>query len=664
MAIKKVIFILTDTLRAKNVGLYGKKPSTTPNIDQLKRNSWVFLNAYASATSTDPSVTSIMTGNYPVNNGLINHGKYVRKSEEDNISTLPYLSEILRKSGFKTAAVDWMGRWHKRGYNYYSGSLNEDFGSDISVAYKFPFPFLLRILDKISVKIFHREFFIRAYYALHSNPKFPYDPADLIVNKALQILEKTQEKNLFLYLHFWDAHVPHTRPKGIVSYLTDKVEDTYNAEIFFLDQELGRLFDYLKKKKLWEETLIVLTADHGENFGRKGIPFNHENLYEDVVKIPLIFCHHDFKPTIIKDLTQHVDIFPTLLSLLNIPVPKTDGNNLDPLITKNKLLKRKFVYFEDITHRKTKLLPIYRRKGLYDGTYKYIKTFCATEDKLGNIMTSEDTKVTGLEVYNLKQDPEEKNNLALSLKHKTHHLDMLLNRHLYSLNQKRFYRNSTSRLKLEKTKKIIEIAFKNYQAEELAIAWKGGKDTTVMMHIIRSIYGKIPCRVFFNDTTLEFKETYDFIRLIKKLWNLDLITIRHSQKELNEYHNTRDTGRRKELARLMKITAIKTALEKYQFKGFMLGIRKDENPARLKEKFFSKRVDHIRIHPLLQWNEKDIWNYIFCFGVPYNSLYDKGYRSIGEEEYTSKVKGDAGERAGRDQEKEKLMEKLRRLGYW
>ena len=97
----------------------------------------------------------------------------------------------------------------------------------------------------------------------------------------------------------------------------------------------------------------------------------------------------------------------------------------------------------------------------------------------------------------------------------------------------------------------------------------------------------------------------------------------------------------------------------------MVGIRWDEHPARSEEKPISKRKDHDRIHPILDFTEEDIWDYIYLNKVPYNPLYDMGYRSVGEKEFTQPVfeKG-ASERAGREKEKEEIMEKLRKLGYF
>lgn len=217
--------------------------------------------------------------------------------------------------------------------------------------------------------------------------------------------------------------------------------------------------------------------------------------------------------------------------------------------------------------------------------------------------------------------------------------------------------------KIIKVKAVVKKAVSLYGFDGIAIAWKGGKDTTTMMHIIFTMYGNIPFQVMFNDTTLEFKETYEFINSVKKLWNLDLIVIKHMKKELEQYKLSKIEAEKKNILYLAKINAINRALKRYKFKAFMLGIRKDEHEARRNETFFSPREDHMRIHPMLEFTESDIWEYIKKYDVPYSPLYDKGYRSVGEKPLTKKSDEDD-ERAGRDQTKEEKMEKLRQLGYW
>ena len=116
--------------------------------------------------------------------------------------------------------------------------------------------------------------------------------------------------------------------------------------------------------------------------------------------------------------------------------------------------------------------------------------------------------------------------------------------------------------KTAKSKKIIRQAAKKYPKEKLAVAWTGGKDSTVLLHLVKETFGKVPLPVIFNDSTMEFPEVYEFIDELTQKWNLNLIRVLHLKQELAKFHRTRDPEKRKELSRLMKISAIKWATKK------------------------------------------------------------------------------------------------------
>ena len=161
------------------------------------------------------------------------------------------------------------------------------------------------------------------------------------------------------------------------------------------------------------------------------------------------------------------------------------------------------------------------------------------------------------------------------------------------------------REKIAKTKKILKQAEKKYGFSDVAIAWKGGKDTTTLMHIILTLYdGVIPYKVMFNDTTIEFPQMYKFIEKVAHQWNLNPLVERHSDNDLQNYKKAHGMALKEEISRIAKINSLNRALEKYKLKGYMLGIRRDENPAREKERYFSPRPNHIRIHPLLDFTKK------------------------------------------------------------
>lgn len=218
--------------------------------------------------------------------------------------------------------------------------------------------------------------------------------------------------------------------------------------------------------------------------------------------------------------------------------------------------------------------------------------------------------------------------------------------------------------KIRSSQRVLKSALNKF-SPKVAIAWTGGKDSTVLLHMVRSLQNnQIQIPAIFIDHGLHFDETYEFVNKIEKEWKLNLIKVT-DKGALRKYHQTKSRIKKKELSRKMKINAVKKAIKKNKWRALIVGIRWDEHEARSSEVYFSMRKDHMRIHPILHFTEKNIWNYINEFKLPYNPLYDSGYRSIGEKPFTKPVEDpNKSERSGREKEKEKIMERLRTLGYF
>ena len=216
--------------------------------------------------------------------------------------------------------------------------------------------------------------------------------------------------------------------------------------------------------------------------------------------------------------------------------------------------------------------------------------------------------------------------------------------------------------KIEFSQKILKKAAKKW-GRKLAVAWTGGKDSTVLLHLIKKTFGQIPFEVYFGDTTQHFPELYQFKDELAKKWKLKMI-IGQPQKSYQEV-----AGARKRCCHALKTEPLNKTIKKQGWQALLVGIRWDEQAARANEKYFSPRKNptHIRVHPLLHWTELDIWDYIKKYKVPVNPLYQKGFRSLGCQPCTQpqggKI-GDGQERAGRAQDKERVMARLRALGYF
>lgn len=216
--------------------------------------------------------------------------------------------------------------------------------------------------------------------------------------------------------------------------------------------------------------------------------------------------------------------------------------------------------------------------------------------------------------------------------------------------------------KIKESKKVIKAALKKW-GEESAVAFTGGKDSTVLLDLIRRVRTEIP-PVMFIDHKLHFEETYKFVEQLKDIWKLKVF-YETDERTLRKMNRTKDSRKKRELSRMLKIKSTENAIKKHRWKALFVGIRWDEHPARSKETYFTKKDNHFRVHPILHFTEENVWEYIKKFKVPYNPLYDRGYRSIGEKPFTKPVEDkSAPERAGREKDKEKIMERLRALGYF
>jgi arylsulfatase len=310
-----LLLLTVDTLRADALGAYAGEPSLTPQLDALARESLVFEAAYAPTPFTLPSLASLHTGRYPIELGL-----------KSNLSLLPEgtptIASALRERGWKTAGV--VSNVVLRGRR------------DLALGF-----------EAYDDKMDQQE----------STRLWPERIAADTTDAALRLLESWQvdpearAHPLFLWVHYQDPHGPYTPPPGWRERFRDRasarhgslelakdptslgeggspayqmIDDRreasfyqagYDAEVAYMDAELGRLLDGVRKRGLYDDTLLVFAADHGEAMGEHDYWFAHgHHVTDELVRIPLLIKLPGQSASRRGDVASLVDLRPTLLS--------------------------------------------------------------------------------------------------------------------------------------------------------------------------------------------------------------------------------------------------------------------------------------------------------------------------------------------------------------
>ncbi len=398
-----VILIAIDTLRASHLSCYGYEKSTSPNIDKLASEGVLFSNCFAPAIPTHPAFTTILTGVHPLTHRIVCHAGKV-----DLSPFIPLVTEILRDRGYVTAAVDNLVRtgrfaragWFARGYDYY---LN---------------PGGITVISK-GVKV----------------------NADKVNSLATWFLdwfhERHGDKRFFLFLHYWDPHAPYLPPEEYIDRfykgdptegdlegrlkktlwgreaclkgwlgrlirekgIRDKayVDASYDAEIAYVDERVGQLLRKLEELGIEDDTLVILTSDHGEGLGDNDVYYDHHGLYDWDIRVPLImrFPQRLPKGARVDALVQQTDIVPTILEIAGIPIPEyISGRSLLSIFDKEWR-----GYSAIYTMENTRMT----KRAIRTRRWKLIEAI--RPDIYGR-------PAGHLELYDLSKDPEEKENLT------------------------------------------------------------------------------------------------------------------------------------------------------------------------------------------------------------------------------------------------------------
>lgn len=289
--VRKVVLITIDTLRADRLGAYGytRRP-TTPNLDVWAETAVVFENAFAQAPWTVPSLGSLFAGRYPVEVGVYTN----RGGISPDLATLP---ELFQRRGFRTASfnthvllVNKSGGFRRGFDEVYPPRLRPAKRAEHKIPWAETEPHLMRWLDK----------------------------------------NATSER-FFVWIHSMDPHAPPTVGN---SYLGKPGWNDYDAEVRWVDAAVGRVLGKLDALGVRDETLVVLTADHGESLGERKVRGHQDVMYDEVLRVPLIVQLPGRKdPLRVSEPVELVDVFSTIADLADLVVPRvTRGESLVPLI--------------------------------------------------------------------------------------------------------------------------------------------------------------------------------------------------------------------------------------------------------------------------------------------------------------------------------------------
>ena len=369
-----IILITLDTTRADRLGCYGYRRQTSPNIDKLAEESVLYTRAIAPSSWTLPSHASLFTGKFTSSHGarydpegplLLTDAisgpeswdAYRARGLAQNEVTL---AEVLKETGYTTAAVVG-GPWMKRifglnkGFDYYNDSQ----------------------ISTVNGRL-----------------------ASQVTTSALNWLERRREKKFFLFLNYFDPHGPYSPPEGFALKFLPKgtnftgreptLEETnalYDAEILYMDHYIGRFLQKLKVENLYNDTLIIVTSDHGELFGEHG-KFGHGHyLYQEELHVPLFIKYPagEVSPKRTDLRAQLTDILPMIYERVGITIP---GNiqGTSPSQIKHPIIAETYP------------LPLISKDGswqsIFEGDFKFI-------------WNSKNQHM----LFNLKDDPEENVNI-------------------------------------------------------------------------------------------------------------------------------------------------------------------------------------------------------------------------------------------------------------
>jgi arylsulfatase A-like enzyme len=410
-----IVLYVMDSLRYDFLSCYGYSKETSPNIDRLAEEGVTFSHAFSQSTWTRPSAASMLSSTYPSVHGVFTVDDYPRPGIE-------MLPEPLRRAGFRTAAVSSLGNISPdfgfgRGFDHFV-ELYKDQG-------------LLEKRQRLRIGGGEND------YEVHFRVDSEYIPiatSEDINRSLLSFLRDIGKANLFILAWSMDTHNPyfqrdpHTArfhpPSTEILWSKDiqamrspeevsRLKAYYEEMIYYNDTHVGLLVSRLKDLDLYEETLIILTGDHGEGFGERGYNSHSGPPFDEQIRVPLImkFPHSELRGKV-DGLVQHIDLAPTILDYAGIRASgmPLQGKSLLPLL-KGGVEPNEFVFVEyQVTKNFPRYVALRSREHKYMETRRQRVTTGEWFKKMGRFWPSPWFVYKPTYLFRLNDDPGEKTN--------------------------------------------------------------------------------------------------------------------------------------------------------------------------------------------------------------------------------------------------------------
>ena len=434
-----IILVTFDALTVENMSLYGYDRMTTPFIDKWAKGASVFTRAEAESSWTAPTTASLMTGKRAWTHQFFHpDNPYPVKSDTENLPLL------LENSGYttmsfvvnkKVASPERLGV----AKNFQISPLKTDLSvtasllGDVDVfLYKIFFN-KIKLYDWILMPDFALKKIVDRFIKYDNRTVTQYPP-EIAFNSFLKVLNKNNTEPFFAWIHLYPPHEPYLPPnpyigtfnpsnafrthnsqskvimnsfKAIakaypsqdVQSIVDILRSRYDENIRYCDEQFKNFVEHLQKRDKLKNTIVILSSDHGESFEHNWVGHGLGQdgaLYEEVTHIPLIIKEPDRNGgLVIHDLVEQIDITATILDMAHISIPEwIEGRSLVPLMRGKSLPSRPI--FSILTRRPRGLKIDTGIIAVWEGDYKFIHQLRKNKDD---------------ELYNLKNDPDEMNNI-------------------------------------------------------------------------------------------------------------------------------------------------------------------------------------------------------------------------------------------------------------